>query len=607
MDKNLKYDFSGWATKNNILCSDGRTIIKDAFKDNDGQIVPLVWNHNHSYADNVLGHALLENRDNGVYAYCSFNNTKQGKNAMELVRNGDICSLSIYANKLQQNGKNVIHGAIREVSLVLAGANPGATIENVVSHGDIDDQSSEAAIYHPNDEDLCISHSDETSDEKKESIMEQDKNNQDSNNAENKDLEHSANGGDKPIDEDGKTVQQVFDTLNEDQKTVVYALVGEAHDEGYDEGCKNSKENKSTEDNKTMKQNAFDNSDNTMTGADETDNKEKDVKTLSHAEFVGIVKDANRIGSLKDSFFQHGITNVGNLYPEAQSVNKEPVIVDRKQDWANRVLNVVHHSPFSRIKTTYADATTLEARAKGYVKGAAKVEEVITAFKRITTPTTVYKLQKMDRDDVIDITDFDVIAWLKGEMRSKLNEELARAFLFGDGRSASDADKINEGCIRPIATDDAVYTVAVAVGTTTSTVAADAAELIDASVEQQDNYEGAGNPVAFVRRNIYTQMLLLKDTTGHRLYKDAKDLALAMSVSEVIPVPNDIMGSYEELVVDLSDYTVGADKGGAVSLFDDFDINYNKMEYLIETRCSGALTCPHAAIAFKKSSEAAAG
>lgn len=558
----LNYDFSGWATKYNIPCSDGRTIIRDAFAENDGVTVPLVWNHHHNDANNVLGHALLEKRPEGMYAYCSFNPTPQGKNAKELVKNGDISALSIYANKLKQNGGNVIHGLIREVSLVLAGANPGALIDNVLAHSDGSYALSEdeAEIYSPDDEILL--HSDEPIE--KEKPMEE----------ENKEVASE------------KTVKDIFEEMTEEQKTVVYALVGEAHDQGVEEGKKEIAEENN------MKHNAFD-----------VEEKVENTEELSHSEFESIVKDGQRYGSLKESFLQHGITNVENLFPEAQSVNKEPKVLGNEFNWVRAVMGGVHHTPFSRIRSTYADITADEARARGYVKNKQKVEEVISAFKRETTPTTVYKLQKMNRDDVIDITDFDVIAWIKGEMRIKLEEELARAYIFGDGRSASSDDKISESNIRPIASDDEVYTIKKQLGSAASTAAEIAATLVDDVVIGLDEYKGAGNPTAFIRKDVFTQLVLLKNKNGERLYKDVKELATAMMVKEIVAVPASIAGNNYAVVVDLADYTVGADKGGAVSLFDDFDINYNKYEYLIETRCSGALTTPKSAVVFTKASE----
>ena len=421
MAKPEKYDFSGWATRNDIRCSDGRTIRRGAFAEQDGTTVPLVWNHNHADADNVLGHAILENRDQGVYAYCFFNNTKQGNNAKELVTHGDICSLSIFANQLKQNGGDVIHGAIREVSLVLAGANPGAKIENIMAHGDNSEE--EAIIYNDSDE-INLAHSEE-----KEKMEEENKE---------------------------KTVKDVIDSMTEEQRNVMYALIGEAIESTkgeLDDDQSNEEENK-------MKHNAFENEDQT---------KKEETETLSHSEFMEIVSEAKRKGSMKDAFLEHNITeipylahsitNVGNLFPESKAVSRVPEIVDRDQTWVGNVMASVKHTPFSRVKSFYANITADEARAKGYVKGAKKVEEVITALKRTTDPQTVYKLQKMDRDDVIDITDFDVVAWLKGEMRGKLDEEIARAILIGDGRSSSSADKVDPLKIRPIYQDDTTYTI----------------------------------------------------------------------------------------------------------------------------------------------------
>lgn len=594
-----KYDFSGWATRNDIKCSDGRVIRKDAFKEQDGITVPLVWNHNHTDADNVLGHALLENRDQGVYAFCTFNDTEQGKNARTLVEHKDVCSLSIFANKLKQNGSDVVHGYIREVSLVLAGANPGAYIDNIISHNDEED--SQATIYNDS-EILELNHSEEleeptiveetsneetspnegetpteenTSEDKQE-VAHSDETSETKDETEGNEINHA----EESLDDE--TIGDVFNTLTDKQKTVVYALIGQAIADT------SEKENANTEDEKAMKHNAFENQENVSV---------EETKTLSHSDFEEIMKDARNHGSVKESFLAHGITNVEALFPEVQLVTKTPKVVDVENDWVSVVMNGVHHTPFSRIKSTYATLTADEARAKGYIKGKQKVEEVIAAAKRTTTPTTVYKLQKMDRDDVLDITDFDVIAFLKTEMRGKLEQELARAFLFGDGRSSSSDDKINEQNIRPIVSDNAVYTLSH--GVAGSDAASIAAAMIDEVVVGMEDYQGAGNPTLFVRKDIFTRMLLLKDTNQHRLYNGAKDLANAMMVNRVVAVPASVMGNTYGLAVDLSDYNVGADKGGAVTMFDDFDINYNKQEYLIETRCSGALVTPYSAVVFK--------
>ena len=574
MAKPEKYDFSGWATRNDIRCSDGRTIRKGAFAEQDGTTVPLVWNHNHVDADNVLGHAILENRDQGVYAYCFFNDTKQGNNAKELVTHGDICSLSIFANQLKQNGGDVIHGAIREVSLVLAGANPGAKIENIMAHGDNSEE--EAIIYNDSDE-INLAHSEE-----KEKMEEENKE---------------------------KTVKDVIDSMTEEQRNVMYALIGEAIESTkgeLDDDQSNEEENK-------MKHNAFENEDQ---------NKKEENETLSHSEFMEIVSEAKRKGSMKDAFLEHNITeipylahsitNVGNLFPEAKAVSRVPEVVDRDQTWVGNVMASVKHTPFSRVKSFYANITADEARAKGYVKGAKKVEEVITALKRTTDPQTVYKLQKMDRDDIIDITDFDVVAWLKGEMRGKLDEEIARAILIGDGRSSSSADKVDPLKIRPVYQDDTTYTIKrILTRAAGADDSAFAKAFIKDVVKSRKEYKGSGNPTLYTTEDMLTNMLLIEDTTGRVIYDTIEKLKTALRVRDIVTVPvmenvgREDTGAKKKwnllgVLVNLSDYNVGADKGGSVNMFDDFDINYNKYEYLIETRCSGALVKPYSAITFEE-------
>ena len=574
MAKPEKYDFSGWATRNDIRCSDGRTIRRGAFAEQDGTTVPLVWNHNHVDADNVLGHAILENRDQGVYAYCFFNNTKQGNNAKELVTHGDICSLSIFANQLKQNGGDVIHGAIREVSLVLAGANPGAKIENIMAHGDNSEE--EAIIYNDSDE-INLAHSEE-----KEKMEEENKE---------------------------KTVKDVIDSMTEEQRNVMYALIGEAIESTkgeLDDDQSNEEENK-------MKHNAFENEDQ---------NKKEETETLSHSEFMEIVSEAKRKGSMKDAFLEHNITeipylahsitNVGNLFPEAKAVSRVPEVVDRDQTWVGNVMASVKHTPFSRVKSFYANITADEARAKGYVKGAKKAEEVITALKRTTDPQTVYKLQKMDRDDIIDITDFDVVAWLKGEMRGKLDEEIARAILIGDGRSSSSADKVDPLKIRPVYQDDTTYTIKrILTRAAGADDSAFAKAFIKDVVKSRKEYKGSGNPTLYTTEDMLTSMLLIEDTTGRVIYDTIEKLKTALRVRDIVTVPvmenvgrEDTPGKKKwnllGILVNLNDYNVGADKGGSVNMFDDFDINYNKYEYLIETRCSGALVKPYSAITFEE-------
>lgn len=574
---NKKYDFAGWATRFGIPCSDGRTILKGAFKENDGATVPLVWNHNHTDAENVLGHALLEDRDSGVYAYCSFNDTPQGRNAKALVQHGDICALSIYANKLKQNGHDVVHGAIREVSLVLAGANPGAYIENVISHGESEPNEEEAYIWNSS-EGLELSHADNATKEEKQ-MAEEEKKNQ---------------AADE-TDDSEETIEDVVNTMTDKQKKAMFAIVGQAV-----EDAKNGDVESAKEDNKVMKHNAFENQ----------NKEEKKTEELSHAEFSEIVSDAKKYGSMKESFLEHGITNVENLFPEVQSVNKEPYFVSREMDWVKAVMSGVKHTPFSRIKSTYANITADAARAKGYTKGNKKVEEVIVALKRTTTPTTIYKLQAMDRDDVIDITDFDVVAWLKSEMRVMLDEELARAILIGDGRSASDNDHINTSNIRPILGDDSTYTVSRTLERTSDdTDDTFAKKFIHDVIKSRKEYKGSGNPVLYTSEDMLTNMLLMEDKTGRVVYDSVDKLATTLRVSKIVTVPvfeghtRTVGGNNFALLgilVNLSDYNVGADKGGKVSMFDDFDIDFNKQKYLIETRCSGALVVPYSAISFEE-------
>lgn len=628
------YDFSGWATVHGVKCSDGRIIHKDAFKDNDGKTVPLVWNHDHNEASNVLGHASLENKEKGVYAFCSFNDTEQGKHAKELVKHGDICSLSIYANKLVQKGSDVMHGMIREVSLVLAGANPGAYIDNVILHGSVSDE--EAHIFNSEEEIEIILHNESSekvlqendkSEIEKDDPAKEDKKVEEKKMLDEKEIKHKAEGeetvqdifnslnekqknlvyiilakvsededesdpkkvveevqhAETPAGEAGKeeTLQDIFNSLNEKQKTMLYIMISEVLDQ---------KSNK--EDNKEiMKQNAFEN---------EKEKKEEEM-TLTHSDLLDVIATAKKGSSLRDAFneacISHGVTNIDLLFPDNKAVPGSPKVVDENNDWVAVVMGGVKHTPFSRIKSTYFDITGEDARALGYVKGEKKVEEVIIAAKRTTDPQTVYKLQKFDRDDIVDVVDFDVIAWIKNEMRAKLEVELARAILFGDGRSAVSHNKIDPLHIRNVLSDSDVYSIPVAVSGTTSEQIAES--LIDQMVIGQLNYKGSGNITAFVRDDLVTRMLLLKDLNKHRLYKSIAELATAMNVSRVVKVPASIMGSScYAIALDLSDYNVGADRGGAVSMFDDFDINYNKMEYLIETRCSGANVTPYSAMVF---------
>ena len=560
-----KYDFSGWATRNNLRCSDGRTIRKDAFKGNDGQTVPLVWNHLHNDPGNVLGHALLENREQGVYAYCSFNDTEAGHNAKELVEHGDVTALSIYANQLQQNGGDVLHGAIREVSLVLAGANPGAFIDSILAHGEaIED---EAIVY--TGENIELAHADEPAEESKNEKKENEKM------AENKE----------------ETVQDVFNTLTDEQKKVVYAIIGQAL-----EDAKGG--NKEHEGEEEMKHNVFD--------AD--DYYSNDV--LTHSEFNEILGDAKRLGSMKDAFLEHGIENIDYLFPDANSLDNPPQIINREMGWVKKVMGAVHHTPFSRIKSMEANLTEDDARAKGYIKGNFKKEQVFALLKRTTTPQTIYKKQKLDRDDVIDITDFDVVAWIKSEMRVMLDEEIARAILVGDGRDSSSDDKISEDHIRPIWTDADLYAIKV-LSTVTSgqTVDQKAKQFIRAAIKARKNYKGSGSPTLYTDEDTLTDMLLLEDSTGRIIYDSVDKLATALRVKEIVTAPifenltRTVSGatrSLKGIIVNLADYNIGADKGGAVNMFDDFDIDYNQQKYLIETRCSGAMIKPFAAMVIEE-------
>lgn len=583
MDKT--YDFAGWATRNNVRCADGRTIMKDAFKENNGQKVPLVWNHRHDDPYTVLGHALLENRDEGVYAYCKFNNTESGQNAKELVQHGDITSLSIYANRLQQDGGNVIHGVIREVSLVLAGANPKAVIANVIQHGE--ELNDEAQIYF--DEPLVLEHADE---DKKEKTM-----------VEDKKEEEKTMVDEKKTSENEETIADVIATFNEKQKKVFYALIGQALSE-------KENNNESEEDN-SVKHNVFDRDD------------ENQENVISHADLQEVLKDAKRLGSLRDSAIQHGLEDVqylahadygvdpvDYLYPDARNVTATPQMIRRDTAWVGKVMQGVHHTPFSRVKSLFANITGDEARARGYVKGNRKLEEVITLLKRTTTATTVYKKQKMDRDDIIDITDFDVVAWLKGEMRGMLEEEIARAILVGDGRLSSSDDKINEMNIRPIWTDDDLYTIKAAVTPASNATAEDTAKLmIKQIIKARKDYKGSGNPTFFTTEDVLTDMLLIQDTTGRDIYDTEEKLRTKLRVKEIVTVPvmegltrTDGESKTRKLagiIVNLDDYNVGADKGGAINMFDDFDIDYNQEKYLIETRCSGAMIKPYSAIAIE--------
>jgi hypothetical protein len=579
-----KYDFGGYATKNGLKCTDGRVILKDAFKDNDGQTVPLVWQHQHNEPSNVLGHALLENREDGVYAYCIFNDTENGKNGKILVEHGDVSFLSIFANQLIEKAKNVVHGMIREVSLVMSGANPGAVIDNLAfehADGTYDIDSVEAIIYTGL----------ELEKKEEETLPEKPPEKPVSS------IEHA--------DSENETIEDVFNTLNEKQKTAVYAIIGSVLDsetpaDETDTSAEHSdKSNNSNDegDNKIMKNNVFDGS-----------VSQKERIYLSHDQFAEVARDAFKYGSLKQSLIAHagsyGIDNIDYLFPDARLLADSPSFLQRETTWVAPVLNGTRHTPFSRIKSVYADITVDTARAMGYVTGAQKHDEVFGLLKRTTTPTTIYKKQKLDRNDIVDITDLDVVAWLKAEMRVMLDEEIARAVLVGDGRAAMSEDKIDETCIRPIWKDDALYSHKLQLPATDDLPA----EVMDKVILGRVNYKGSGSPTLFTSPSFLTEMLLIKDSLGYRVYKTEADLAAALRVSKIVEVPimeglhrtdtleYDLLG----IIVNLFDYTIGADKGGAISMFDDFDIDYNQYKYLIETRCSGALTIPKSALVIER-------
>lgn len=580
------YDFSGWATRNDLKCADGRTIRRDAFKHNDGDVVPLVWNHQHDDPFNCLGQATLENKPEGVYAYCSFNNSESGKQARELVMHGDVKALSIYANHLSQNKRtgDVFHGDIKEVSLVLAGANPGALIEDIIQHSDDDDGDEQAIIYAGGAFDLEIRHSDIH----KEEPMNPD--------------EKLIHADPEPAEETDteETIGDILSTLNEKQMNAVYAIVGQALEDGGAADDEYDDEEGDTE----VKHNIFDND-----TADQSN-------ILQHADMEAILADGKRYGSLRESALAHGIDGIDTLFHEPKNLNTPPDWITRKMDWVSKVMSGVHHTPFSRIKSMYADLTADEARAKGYIKGKLKKEQVFTLLKRTTTPTTIYKKQKLDRDDVIDITDFDVVAWLKTEMRFMLDEEIARAILVGDGRDGSSDDKINEMNIRPIWTDSDLYTIKATVTKKAGATEDDMAKaFIRTAIKSRKDYRGSGEPVLFTTEDMITNCLLLEDTTGRVIYDSIDKLRTVLRVREIIAVPvmegltrtdtdDSKVHSLLGIIVNLNDYNVGADKGGAVNMFDDFDIDYNAQKYLIETRCSGAMIKPYAAIAIESVPEA---
>lgn len=615
--KNQNYDFCGWATKNDLKCADGLVIRHNAFKEDDGKKVPLVWNHDHTSPSVVLGHAILENRADGVFAYCYFNNTAAGQDAKESVIHGDVTSMSIWANNLAKMGNDVLHGVIREVSLVLAGANPGAFVESVLAHGETIDIDDTEGIIHTGDG-IILAHSDDniqTGKEEEGKKMD----------GENKDTKKD--GGSE------KTVQEIYSGMTDEQKGAVAALVAQAA--------------KGNGGSKKELEHSNDNDPEKKSKEDEDDKEENEMKhnmfqgpqvggqVLSHSDMQQIFADAKRIGSLRDAVKEniesgvlahsidttgmttatgtqtYGFNDPSMLFPDYKTLNNPPEWLSRDMDWVKVVMSGVHHTPFSRIKSVYANITENEARAKGYIKGKQKKTEVFTTLKRTTDPQTIYKLQKMDRDDIIDITDFDVVAWIKAEMRVMLDEEIARAILIGDGRPADAEDKIQEQHVRPIATDVPLFNIVKKVTPTANATEEDVAKLtIKEAIRARKGYKGSGNPTFFTTEDVLTEMLLLEDQIGHRLYKTEAELATAMRVSRIVTVEvmegqsvkvnNDPADTKQYpligIIVNLGDYNVGADKGGAVDMFDDFDIDFNQYKYLIETRISGALVKPYSAI-----------
>ena len=602
---NKDYDFGGWATRNNIKCSDGRTILKDAFKQNDGQKVPLVWNHQHNDPSEVLGHALLENRAEGVYAYCKFNDTESGQTAKSLVANGDVDKLSIYANKLKTHMNNVMHGCIREVSLVLAGANPGAFIDTVISHGE-DAEAEEEGIIYTDEHIETIEHSDNESYKKGETDMEDENKKNDEENNE-------------------KTIQEVFETLNEEQKNAVYAIVGQAleHSNDSEDESEDDSKDESEDDSENKDNDSEDNSENNNDEGEEDmkhnvfDNDKNNDEVLQHSEILAsAIQDAKKYGSLKESVIEHAainnITDIGKLFPDATALNKEPIMIEKDQTWVGKIMNAIKHTPFSRVKVTMGKMTEPQARAKGYIKGNKKTNIQMAALNRVVTPTTVYIKNEIDRDDVIDITDFDVVAWQKREMRKELDKELALAALLGDGRDISDNDKINEQNIIPIIKDVDTFTIKYTIKEGTDYKQANNSAsnndsftkgIIRAAIRSRKEYKGSGSPTFFTTEDYLTDMLLIEDQNGRRIYESLAQLALALRVKEIVTIPEMEQEAYKDIVgviVNMADYTMGADKGGSVNMFDDFDIDYNQMKYLMETRCSGALTVPYSAIVLKK-------
>lgn len=636
------YDFGGYATKNDLRCADGRTIRRNAFKECDGTTVPLVWQHSHGKPGDVLGHAVLENRDDGVYAYGSFNNTDSGRNAKELVKHGDVRALSIYANQLIQKGGDVLHGMIREVSLCLAGANPGARIEDLaVAHFDEDGAELEAQVY--NGENIELFHSDDDYEEQEDETMDEemglqeviDTMDEDQYNAMLYVVDQALNHSDESGEELGEdaSIQDIIDTMNDQQKDALVYVVSNAlesaegsDDDYYDDDDSDADDyddyDDYEEDESDMMEHAYENY--------ETD------AAIAHDAMNAVIEDGKRFGSLRESFkfhaeegaiahaidttgmdlptltnqeyntkFGYGVNSPEMLYPEAKSLNIPPEFIKRDTDWVSVVWNGVHRTPFSRIKSMFANITEDEARAKGYIKGKMKKEEFFSLMKRVTVPQTVYKKQKLDRDDIIDITDFDVVRWIRQEMRIMWDEETARAMLIGDGRPGTDSDKISEEHIRPIAKDVALFTIQKEVEEG-ATLEATAKNMMRAAVRARKDYKGSGDPIMFTTEDWLTSMLLIEDGIGHYIYKSVSELATALRVSRIVTVPvmegfkldngNELMA----IIVNLKDYNVGTDKGGEVNMFDDFDIDYNQYKYLIESRCSGALIKPYSAIVLSK-------
>ena len=612
MDKVNGYDFAGWVTRNDVKCSDGRIIRHNAFKDQDGTKVPLVWMHQHGGIENVLGNVLLQNRPEGVYGYGSLNDSEAADMARIVLKHDDVTAMSIYANNLTSQGPNVVHGTIREVSLVLAGANPGATIDEVVVH----DAGYDDDLFFFNAEDNTLRHSDngDIVYEPVEDILvhADDSTTEEDSVADNKKTNSKTASEDESSD-GGKTLKDIFDDMTEEQQTVVYALVGQAMEQAGNSG---NSDNSDEEDN--VKHNVFDTTDNATTDND----------VLVHDALQSVIEGAKGGYSMKRIFNDYvaehsddgygdalmhaatyGVEPIDMLFPEPKAMATKPEFISRDMGWVPMLMNRVHHTPFSRIKSVFADITEDDARARGYMKGKLKKEEVFTLLKRTTTPTTIYKKQKMDRDDVIDITDFDVIAWLKAEMRTMLDEEIARAVLIGDGRSTASDDKINENNIRPIWKDEELYTIQATIETEGTETPDDLAKaFIRTAIKSRKDYKGSGNPILFTTEDFLTDMLLLEDKIGHPLYDSVEKLATKLRVSQIVTVEvmenqtRQVEGKNRTLmgiIVNPQDYNIGADRGGAINMFDDFDIDYNQQKYLIETRCSGALIKPFSAIAIE--------